>query len=447
MTEPTGRGPSEEGGRRAADPRRGETAGRPRAGESAGVDEARLRRLLGDPELAWLVRRARHRMAGGKPLTGTVTLTAPTDPQRRAVESLLGRGPSVGGSLSVRLEDVDAVLRRSGVSAEGLGGAVVALTGPVYPLGARRAEEARAWEEALSPLQLLDAGLAEWAARMREEGRIRRLARTPRGARSLVESAVVALGALPAVPAVPVSAFAARVLGDAHALDDGRPLATLVLSGARALAGLEEERGAGPQREAWAAVGLLKDDVSSTVLTLNLRGTPALDWMADRGEPAVLTLRQLARHPTAPGAAGRPAGEARVHVCENPAVLVAGAGAYGAECPPMVCVQGQPSTAALTLLRRMCDRGAFLRYHGDFDWGGLRIASTLLRSVPWEPWRFTASHYRAAVAAGASSLGLTGTPTDAPWDPPLAVALDELGVRVEEEAVLGDLLSDLKPAG
>ncbi|MEK8172847.1 DUF2399 domain-containing protein [Streptomyces sp. M19] len=117
-----------------------------------------------------------------------------------------------------------------------------------------------------------------------------------------------------------------------------------------------------------------------------------------------------------PAAVGERAGQRRIHVCENPAVLAAAADAYGPECPPMVCVQGQPSTAALTLLRRMCDQGVALRYHGDFDWGGLRIASTLFRSVPWSPWRFTAADYRAAVASDLSSLSLTGMPTDAPWD-------------------------------
>ncbi|MEV5551841.1 DUF2399 domain-containing protein [Streptomyces sp. NPDC052309] len=161
----------------------------------------------------------------------------------------------------------------------------------------------------------------------------------------------------------------------------------------------------------------------------------------------MLTLRQLVRQPMPLVADGERAGPQRIRVCENPAVLSAAADAYGPECPPMVCLQGQPSTAALTLLRRVCDQKATLLYHGDFDWGGLRIASTLLRSVPWDPWRFTADHYRAAVASGVSSLGLTGMPTDAPWDPPLAQSLAELGVRIEEETVLSDLLGDLKPVG
>ncbi|TDC05273.1 TIGR02679 family protein, partial [Streptomyces sp. 8K308] len=50
------------------------------------VDLTRLRRLLGDPELAWLVDRARRRLAHQRPLTGPVSLTDPTPAQRAAAE-------------------------------------------------------------------------------------------------------------------------------------------------------------------------------------------------------------------------------------------------------------------------------------------------------------------------------------------------------------------------
>ncbi|MCZ7416349.1 DUF2399 domain-containing protein [Streptomyces sp. WMMC897] len=89
-----------------------------------------------------------------------------------------------------------------------------------------------------------------------------------------------------------------------------------------------------------------------------------------------------------------------------------------------------------------------MRYHGDFDWGGLRIAGALRRRVPWEPWRYTASDYRAVVGAGVGLVRgwsrLSGPAAESPWDEGLAVALAEHGVRVEEEAVLPDLLSDLR---
>ncbi|CAM5453496.1 hypothetical protein GCM10010329_33830 [Streptomyces spiroverticillatus] len=88
-----------------------------------------------------------------------------------------------------------------------------------------------------------------------------------------------------------------------------------------------------------------------------------------------------------------------------------------------------------------------LHYHGDFDWGGLRIATHLLRHVPWQPWRFTASDYRAAAARHPGSTALTGTSADAPWDPELRRALEEVGLRVEEESVSADLFADLGQPG
>ncbi|RSS83866.1 DUF2399 domain-containing protein, partial [Streptomyces sp. WAC02707] len=152
-----------------------------------------------------------------------------------------------------------------------------------------------------------------------------------------------------------------------------------------------------------------------------------LDWMADSGEPCVLTLRQLAHHPPkiAPPV---------VHVCENPAVLSAAADAHGAASLPLVCLQGQPSAAALTLLSHLRGLGATFRYHGDFDWGGLRIATTLLQHVPWRPWRYTADDYREAVVAAADRvpLPLAGKPALSPWDSDLSSVLDEHGIRTEE---------------
>ncbi|GHE51230.1 hypothetical protein GCM10017778_39260 [Streptomyces vinaceus] len=91
-------------------------------------------------------------------------------------------------------------------------------------------------------------------------------------------------------------------------------------------------------REAWASAALLRDELSSTVLTLNLRGTPVLDWAADAGEPCVLPLRQLIRNP--PGISAP-----SIRICENRTVLAAAADV-----------------------------------HGDFDWG--RLAHRLRAAAP-----------------------------------------------------------------
>uniref|UniRef100_A0AAU2VLL9 TIGR02679 family protein n=1 Tax=Streptomyces sp. NBC_00008 TaxID=2903610 RepID=A0AAU2VLL9_9ACTN len=403
------------------------------------VDDVRLRRLLGAPGLSWLVDRARRRLERGQPLTGPVSLSSPTADQRMAAERLLGRAPGGGRSLSVRLDVVDDVLRHSGISPAGLAAAVVALTGPVTLLDQARAEEQRAWAQAYAPLDALAGevpALRGWAERLRSDGLVRRLAGTPTAAADLLRRAVTVVKALPVEPPVSLPTFSSRLLGSAHALDDGTPLCTLALSGVRALTGVPDTSGAQGRREAWASVGLLRDELSSTVLALNLRGTPALDWLADAGEPAVLTLRQLTRCPprSAPPV---------VRICENPAVLAAAADTYGTRCTPLVCLQGQPSAAALVLLSHLHSHGSRFRYHGDFDWGGLRIAAALRRRVPWSPWRYTADDYRAAVRTLPAGPALTGVRAEAPWDPGLPDALQEAGVRVEEEAVLDDLLADL----
>lgn len=182
------------------------------------------------------------------------------------------------------------------------------------------------------------------------------------------------VAALPA-EGVALSHLAACVLGDAHALDDDRSAATLVLGAARVLGGMPEGSGAAWRRGVWASVGVLKDELSSTVPVLNLPGAPAtatgpaLSALAGAGQPAVPTLRRLVAEP----GSVRWAGE-RVSVCENPAVVAAAADRWGAACAPLVCLQGEPSAAALTLLRGAADGGAALRSHADFDPGGVRIA-------------------------------------------------------------------------
>lgn len=233
------------------------------------------------------------------------------------------------------------------------------------------------------------------------------------------------------------------MLGDPHALDDDRALTTLVLGAARALSGAPAGTGAQWRRDTWATVGLVRDELSSTVLTLGLAADPdtpggrALTAWSAADEPAVLTLRQLTR---TSGVSAGPTGI--VYVCENPSVIAAAADLGAARVHPLVCLEGQPSAAAVVLLRRLAEAGGRLRYHGDFDYGGIRIANALARHVDWTPWRFDAAAYRAAAS---SRLGreLKGSPTTPGWDPALGAAMAALGRAIDEESVLDTLVSDL----
>ena len=246
------------------------------------------------------------------------------------------------------------------------------------------------------------------------------------------------LGQLPA-NGVPLGRLAAWATGRAHGLDPDRPLGTLALGAARSLSGLPDGAGAEWRREVWASVGVLRDELSSTVLTLGLTGDErtatgrALAAWHEVGQPAVLTLRQLVRDPPL-------SREREVFVCENPVVVATAADRIGVGCRPLVCTGGQPSAATLHLLRALTFAGAAVRYHGDFDWGGLRVGNVVFSRIPASPWRFGAADYRAAAPSGHE---LSGEPVVASWDGDLAGATGKTGVAVEEEHVVEDLLADL----
>jgi uncharacterized protein (TIGR02679 family) len=408
------------------------------------VSGDQLSRLLGGSELEWIVRRARDRLSQGRPLTGSIALSDASADQRRAAERLTGRRAGSGSSLSVSLDEIDRIVRSSGAAEGGLAEAVVLLTGPVDDLRASRAATSAAWAAAFASLDsvvLSRPELGAWRVWLDATGLVRRLAPSPEAAGVLLGQVADAIRRLPSA-GVPIGRLAAECCGDAHALDEGHPTGTLVLSAARAMAASPAD---GNRREAWAAVGVHLDDLSSLVICLGLAGdarTPVGRVLAacrEAGQPVTLTLRQLRCH-TGPLTAQI------VRVCENPVVLAAAADEHGSQCPPMVCVSGQPSAAAWRLLELLAASGAGLEYHGDFDWGGVRIASAVLDRVGARPWRYDSVAYLDALATlhpDCPRAALTGEPAATSWDPPLADVMRSEGVRVEEELVLDTLMSDL----
>jgi uncharacterized protein (TIGR02679 family) len=415
------------------------------------VDRERLNRLLGDPALAWVLERVRRRIELGQPLHGTIVRRTATATERDAVARLFGRPPRAARGLSVSLGELDALLRRSGVHAGGLAGAVVTLTGAVTIRAEQAAQDARAWANAFPRIDAAAVGrpeLTAWIEHIRSSGLVKRLAGAePEAARELLDALASVVAALPTA-GESLSAFAARVTGRAHALDDGSPLGTLALGAARALAGLEppgpHESPAEARREAWAAVGVLCDELSSTVLTLALPGDASatgrvLAAARASGEPVWLTLRQLVRSPPQ----WREAGAGNAFIVENPSVVALAAEELGARCAPLVCTNGQPRAAAMVLLRSLAAADLRLRHHADFDWGGLTIGNLVHRRLPVEPWQFDRDAYLRAVAAHPHAGRLTGSPTSASWDPGLTDAMREAGRQIEEELVATQLLEGL----
>ena len=189
----------------------------------------------------------------------------------------------------------------------------------------------------------------------------------------------------------------------------------------------------------------MTDELSSTVLTLNLPA--AGDSLTDRllqdhqrcGMPARLTFRHLRLHPPAFRLPSN-ARDSRIYVCENPSILAAAANRIGANCPPMVCVEGHPSLACWVLLERLCSREFQLAYHGDFDWGGIRIANKLYAAFGFEPWRFTSTSH---CIRSKHHRKLRRPESEARWDRSLFETVRRAGVSVEEESAIDELLADL----
>jgi uncharacterized protein (TIGR02679 family) len=187
---------------------------------------------------------------------------------------------------------------------------------------------------------------------------------------------------------------------------------------------------------------VIVDDLASRVLVLNLpaEGDGLGEWLTSakaRGVPFYVTLHQLVTMPiTVPP-------RQLVRACENPAILRRAAGQLGADAEPLVCTEGQPSTAFRRLAAAIARAGGRLAYHGDFDWPGIAIANGVITRHNARPWRLTAAEYEGAIKKNADYVSLAGTPQPTPWDPSLAATMTEHGRAIYEESVADRLIADL----
>lgn len=397
------------------------------------ADLERLRRLLGSPDLAGLRARLRKRYEQGRE-DGIVTLGPLRDEERAVLCGLLGRPATPGASLRFNVTDLDAVLSASGAAAS-LREALALLDGPIENRAAQRATATLEWQTIQA--SLTDARLAAWIAQPRALGALKRACGgVPARAVQLCIEASRVMAVLPCEPTAR-SHLAARVLGDAHALDNGRAVASLVLAVLRhaRIDDLDVEDQEESVRSQWAAVGVLINELARPVLFLNLPG-----HHDDPGEPAYLSLRALLRRQHEWPVSGR-----KVFVCENPNIVALAADVLGACCAPLVCTDGMPAAAQRTLLLQLAAAGAQLRYHGDFDWPGITIGNVMMAQFHAQPWCFGAHDYRMAIDQAASSARrLEGPGRDADWDTGLKDAMLKARLPIDEESVMATLLQDLR---
>jgi len=357
------------------------------------------------------------------------------------------------GTTTISLIKVDMLLRSSGLGA-GLAACLTASGGPLQDeAGQRRGKKAaqrtardQLWAEAIAHPAI--AHSPELQAWLTEEWHAGRLPAEATARRQVVTDALAVLAVLPD-PGTVLARLARRVLGDAHALDEG-PVQAAILRALKLQAErIDRSSGTSRKREVWASAGVALDTVSSTVLTLGLRlpgqgpVVTTLAANAETGMPARITLGQLRHYLDREQAPGR-SEPATVHVCENPSVTETAAETLGPECSPLICVEGRPSVAASLLLRHLVSAGTVLRYHGDFDWPWLAIARSII-SAGAEPWRLGAQDYCRGLRQHGRQKKLppAARPVITPWDMTLPDVMLQHQIAVEEEAVIEDLLADL----
>jgi uncharacterized protein (TIGR02679 family) len=410
------------------------------------TDEASSGRYSG-PEYERLLAAARRSLerTGGS-LSATVTVNHPDDAERKAIIGITGQYRAEGSAqIGVRLADLNQAIRES------TGAGLIELLeriGP--PLKDRPADRKRLADGREATVRSAENSLLNdrdwyqsWLIEIAADGTLTRLVNAAEAAR--IGHAVRVLEAVERrTEPVQLAELAAATTGDTKALNHGTTLATLVLRALAIRAEVGKPVTTEQRRELWDAHGVIVDDLASRVLVLNLpaRGDGLGEWLTDaaaRGVPFYVTLQQLIAMPVVPAVEAEPT----VYVCENPAVLRRAANDLGPRSRPLICSEGQPSTAFHRLAAAITANSGRLRYHGDFDWPGIAIANSVIRRHDATPWRLAAADYQAAVREDADHVKLSGPPQPTPWDPALADAMAATARAVYEESVADPLIADL----
>lgn len=403
------------------------------------IDLPRLQRLLGGEEMAILRERLAARCMDGRDHADVRLLSRLTIKEYSCLCGLLGKPPkATGDSLRLSLNELGAALQRAGL-APSLRAALERLDGPLRDERADRLERQRSWANLLD--DIAEPRLHDSLRPAAAFGSFKRAAGSDLArAAQLLGQAQRVIAALPAA-GMPLAWLAAQAVGDAHALDAGRPLASLVLN---ALKPNVDEQPEESVRIRWSQLGVTVNELARPVLSLNLAAAPdsaigrIIETARQHGEPLHLSLRTLLRSPPDWRVAER-----RVYVCENPSIVALAADQLGAACAPLVCTDGMPAAAQQALLRQLREAGAQLRYHGDFDWPGIAIGNFMISRFAAQPWCFSASDYQPQ----AGGQRLVGPGVSASWDSALAAVMADADIAVHEEAVVDRLLSTLGGAG
>ena len=400
---------------------------------------ADLSRVTQDPELAPLWTAIHDRLCAGYDpssitrvhvpglsLTGVAKLRSwlDTSTRRRRGPSTVGTGPK-GTSVPVR--ELLAVL---GVDAGQLTRLAESATGRlVVSRAAARRDAAQLRQDLWGYASEKLPGLPGLAARLRMAG----IGESDLPIRRLINALAEAVRRIPAEPPISLAKLSHDCAGNPHFFDLDTVAGARLITAIAEITGQAEPTRPDLVRAFLLNVGVIADRLTATVLLYQVTAVgqgPIDRRLRDSETPVALTLLDLTLQP--PTLATR-----ILTVVENPSIIEA-AMASGSHLP-LACTSGHLGSVDHALLQLAVDQGIQLRYAGDLDDSGLRIAEYVNQTYGAE---LVAMDAATVSAAGPAPSTVLLDPLPRPADSELAAALQISGHAVfqENDAVLDQLL-------
>ena len=248
-------------------------------------------------------------------------------------------------------------------------------------------------------------------------------------------------------PMLRLAVFSAQATTDPHALDSDTLCGQLFLHLLSMKLNRSYPAAAEERDEVYFENGILCDSISSTVTQVGLilreqqDEHPAFKEFRKRNECCTLSLTNLNN----------------ISSVESPsrkAFLIENQMLFSQLCDqakdfhsPLICTSGQLQVAVLRLLDMLAASGATLYYAGDFDGGGISIASRLLSRYPNSVhlWHMSEDDYeycKSDVSISENSQSLLKS-ADGTILEPIADLVQQTGCAGYQELLIDRLLSDL----
>ncbi len=358
--------------------------------------------------------------------TGVATLRSwlDTSPRRRRGRSAVVTATS-GVSVPVR-----ELLRVLGIGPCQLLPLVERATGtPVVSRAEARRDAAELRQELWAYAEGELPGLPGLIARMRAAG----ISGDDTSVRRLIGALAAVVRQLPHEPPVSLAKLSHDCAADPHFFDLDTYAGTRLVSAVAELTGHPEPTRPDLIRALLFEVGVIADRLTATVLLHQVQVTgdgPIDRRLRDSDIPVALTLLDLTQNP--------PILAAQVlTVVENPSILEA-AMVSGSRLP-LACTSGHLGSVDHALLQLAVDQGVQLRYAGDLDNSGLRIAEYVAQTYGA---RLVTMDAATVAAAGPEPSMVPLSPLPAATDPELTKALrrSKYVIFQENDIILNQLL-------